>query len=310
MGYSSGPSDRGPGKSSNSKSSNNKSSGGGAASRNKTYGPGPVNRSPHKDHNKQKNNKDNYKRSGGDSTTPKPKIKLKVPGNPYHKPAPNKNYLHDLNAMAFDAFNKYPDHWGREDGQEKAGDITQSIVNGNVSHRWRQEGMDYNMSQTMNPVSYGPNTDLAREFRRRAPPGGGGANSGATSRAQNRRAKGPIKVRGMAKAGGMMTDGIFGIAGKVIGGALGGPIGGWIGGKVASKIAGKARTTGSGTPMRSSGPGDAPAARVGNQNFAQSGYGGNYGNYEPSVLPTTEGPIKKNDAKKKYDYTNLPRKLF
>ena len=70
MGYAKGPSDRGPGKGTNTGggSSSTRGSGGGAAARararrstpkySSTYGPGPINRSPHKDHNRQRDNRD------------------------------------------------------------------------------------------------------------------------------------------------------------------------------------------------------------------------------------------------------------
>ena len=249
----------------------------------------------------------------------KPQSDDKISGNPYNKPAPPEydGFLQKFNDKAFDFFNKHKDPWGRPDGVEKQGDITQSIVNGNISHRWRQEGMDYNMSQTMNPVSYG-DTDLAREFNRRG--GYGGArgefttdagysgpkgvktlNEAARNAYKNPAGKGTI-MKGIEKVAGYAVDGIFGIGGAVIGGKLAGPIGAKVGSKVMSKVSKTLRAAGKGTPMRNSGPGAAPTNVKLNLNFTQSG---NNANYMPdeTIIPIEEGPIK---PKKKL----LPKKVI
>ena len=292
MGYSSGPSDRGPGNSSSKSGNSNQGTRGSGSKYSSTYGRGPVNRSPHKNHNNQRNNKDNYKRSGGDS-------KPKTSGNPYNKPAPDKykSPLHDWNNSIFNFLNKFPAKPGTPDGRTDEGDIAKSVVNGNVSYRWRQEGMNYNMNQNINPVAYGNNTGLAREYNSRARRGGRGGSE----------TSGPINSK-LGKIGGRLVDGVFGIAGKVIGTAAAGPIGGFIGGKVASNLSKKAREAGSGTPMRPSGPGAAGEhSAYKKQNFAQTN---RMMDYDDDILGI-DGPIKpKKDTKPKNNQRYGPTKIF
>ena len=227
------------------------------------------------------------------------KSKPKVSGNPYNKPAPPKyaGPLQDLNNMAFDALNKFPAKPGTPDGRTDEGDIAKSVVNGKVSYRQRMEGMDYN-NPNMNPVAFGNNTDLAREFGRRGGPNTGGG--GAT--------RGPIMDK-IGKVGGFITDKVFGLGGAAVGNAVAGPIGGYVMGKLASKASKNMRGPGKGPAPRSSGPGGAGEhSAYKKQNFAQTN---RMMDYDDDILGI-DGPIKqkKKDSKPKNKQRYSPTRIF